>query len=498
MSYFNTEWTTELTVDASPVGLGAVLAQIDPNNPKNRRVVTFASRMLSEVERRYSQVEKEALAAVWGCERLYLYLCGRSFRLVTDNRAVELIFKNPKSDPPLRIKRWALRLMGFDYEIIHRPGAANIADYLSRHPVEADDPTRQCDQTENFIAFISEHALPKAMTRAEILEHTAQDETLIVLKDILNGSGTVDEKTKNVRAIFAKVLDEITITSDGLIMRGSRLILPEALHTRALMIAHEGHQGITKTKSLLRTKVWFPGMDKMTEETIGDCLACQLNSSSQAQPLNMTQMPEKAWDYLAIDFYGPLPNGKELLVIMDECSRFPIVEEVNTTSSEHVLPKLDSAFSMLGIPSELKSDNGPPFNGQKFTDFTDYYGIKHRKVTPEHPMANGLAENFMKNLGKVIRSSKVENRSWRQAMNEFLRNYRSTPHSSTGVAPATLLFGENRTNRLPTISEQSKEMKDYHSLAKANDSRAKSKAKEYADKKGKPSFMTLKLAMKFL
>jgi hypothetical protein len=76
MGYFNKDWRTEVTVDASPVGLGAVLSQYNPNNTKERHIVCFASRLLTEVERRYSQCEKEATAAVWGCGRFWLYLIG--------------------------------------------------------------------------------------------------------------------------------------------------------------------------------------------------------------------------------------------------------------------------------------------------------------------------------------------------------------------------------------------------------------------------------------
>jgi hypothetical protein len=70
------------------VGLGAVCTQFNPDNPGERKIVTFVSKMLTDVEKRYSQVEKEAYAVVWACERLHLYLFGTRFRLVTDNRAV--------------------------------------------------------------------------------------------------------------------------------------------------------------------------------------------------------------------------------------------------------------------------------------------------------------------------------------------------------------------------------------------------------------------------
>ena len=84
------------------MGLGAILVQ-EQNGVK--RAVCFASRSLSDVERRYSQTEKEALAVVWGCERFHLYLYGlEEFTLVTDCKALEAIY-SVKSKPSARIER---------------------------------------------------------------------------------------------------------------------------------------------------------------------------------------------------------------------------------------------------------------------------------------------------------------------------------------------------------------------------------------------------------
>ena len=97
-----------------------------------KRAVAFASRSLSEVERRYSQTEKEALAGVWGCERFNLYLSGLgSFQLVTDCKALEAIY-GPKSKPSAREGRWVLRLMPVKYTVRHVPSGQNFSDCLSR------------------------------------------------------------------------------------------------------------------------------------------------------------------------------------------------------------------------------------------------------------------------------------------------------------------------------------------------------------------------------
>ena len=105
VGYFRKDWETEAISDASPVGLGGVICQYNSVDPTQRHIVCIVSRLLTDVERRYSQVEKEALGVVWLCERATIYLIGHRFRIVVDNRAVMLIYGNSKSKPPARIER---------------------------------------------------------------------------------------------------------------------------------------------------------------------------------------------------------------------------------------------------------------------------------------------------------------------------------------------------------------------------------------------------------
>ena len=80
-----------------------------------------------------------------------------------------------------------------------------------------------------------------------------------------------------------------------------------------------------------------------------------------------------------------------------------------------------------------------------FAQFADYLGFKHRKVTPLWPEANNEVERFMKTFGKVLRTTS----NWKQQMCQFLRNYRATLYCTTGVAPATDLFGRPIRIKLP-------------------------------------------------
>lgn len=105
MGYYNYNKEIKRVVDASPVGLDAILTL-------EEKVVAYASRSLGESESRYSQTEREALAIVWGCEHFDIYLRGAShFQVITEHKLLTTIWKHPK--PPLRIERWGLRLQPY-------------------------------------------------------------------------------------------------------------------------------------------------------------------------------------------------------------------------------------------------------------------------------------------------------------------------------------------------------------------------------------------------
>jgi hypothetical protein len=86
-------------------------------------------------------------------------------------------------------------------------------------------------------------------------------------------------------------------------------------------------------------------------------------------------------------------------------------------------------------------------------------GFKHRKFTPLWPRANGEVERFVKTLKKYINAVKTEGKNWRKEIQVFLRNYRTTPHTTTGVAPSVLLMKRavrnkiRQTNNVDLVSE---------------------------------------------
>jgi transposase InsO family protein len=488
MSYFRPDWVTEVIVDASPVGLGAVLCQYNPLNPMERYFVCFASRLLTATERRYSQAEKEVLVGVWGPEKFWMYLVGRPFVLVTDNRAVQLIFNSSRSKArvPARIERWALRMTQFDFTVVHRPGSTNVADYYSRHPSSSKSGLAEAfmeeARTEKYINTLVAAALPPAITPNEVWQETMKDKELQELAKWIDEPNRGSYKFPNFLAGYSHVRSELSKTKGGLILRANCLIIPSKLREQIVELAHSGHQGIVKTKRLIRSRVWFPGIDRMVEDRVKRCLECQANTDKQQfEPLKPSKLPERPWHTVCGDFFGPMEDGTYWFHNGDEYSRWGGVEEISSTNSTQVENVLDKLFTLFGAPVIYKTDNGPPFNSYSFREFAKKWGFTHRKVTPEWPRANGEAESFMKKLNKVLKTAKIASTPKNKAVQQFLRVYNETPHSTTQIAPNMLLLGFSRSSGIPSMENDSFEHKaKLHETARRNDEIAKAKMeKEY-------------------
>ena len=138
---------------------------------------------------------------------------------------------------------------------------------------------------------------------------------------------------------------------------------------------------------------------------------------------------------------------------------------------------------------------GPPFNSNDFKTYLTKLGIKHETSTPDWPQGNSEAEAFMKPLGKAIRTARAENRNWVQEISRFLLSYRITPHSSTNIPPAQLLFNRPVRGTLPMLNPKDKVL-NRHKEAKMNDAKAKTRARDYANERRHAKQSNLKMGDK--
>ena len=126
LKYFSPQAQTEGQGDASQNGLGFVLLQ-------EGQPVTYARRALTPVEQRYSQIEKELPAQLFGLERHHHYTSGRRVILWTDHKPLVSIYKKPLASAPKRLQRLLLRLQQYDVDLRYKPGSEMyLADTLSR------------------------------------------------------------------------------------------------------------------------------------------------------------------------------------------------------------------------------------------------------------------------------------------------------------------------------------------------------------------------------
>lgn len=120
LAYYNPTADTKILVDASPVGLGGILVQQDDD--EDLKIVAYGSRSLTNVESRYSQTEREALAVLWALEHFHYYIFDNHVTVITDHKPLVSML-TPSSSPPLRIERWLLKMQAYNYTIQYAPGS---------------------------------------------------------------------------------------------------------------------------------------------------------------------------------------------------------------------------------------------------------------------------------------------------------------------------------------------------------------------------------------
>lgn len=135
------------------------------------------------------------------------------------------------------------------------------------------------------------------------------------------------------------------------------------------------------------------------------------------------------------------------LVVVDAHSKWPEVAVMKSTSSERTIKELRSIFSCFGLPQQIVSDNGPQLVSEEFKTFMEENGILHIKSALYHPATNGLTETFVQTMKQALKSSQGT-QSLNRHLCAFLLSYRSTPHTTTKVSPASALLKRKLCTRL--------------------------------------------------
>jgi hypothetical protein len=431
-----------VAADASQNGLGAVLLQTDSEG--NRRPISYASRSLSDTEKRYAVIEKEALAATWACEKFSDYILGTTFSLETDHRPlVPLLSSTDLAKLPARILRFRLRLMRYCPEMFYVQGKnQNTADALSRAP--SSKPTKQdlilVEEVEEFKDAVIRN-LPASDNRLQqIVESQEKDAVCTQVKEYVDQGWPPIMPSIPLMKPYWENRHHLTI-NDGLLMYDTRIVIPQSMQLGTLQQVHAGHLGMTKCKGRAHNSVWWPSITSQIESMCNRCATCTLHKPEKREPLLPLSTPESVpWSRIGTDLFEY--QKREYLVIVDYGSRWLDFKELSSTTSQAVIRTLSEVFATHGTPSVVMSDNGPQFSSQEFQQFARDWGFDHVTSSPRYPQANGAAERAVQTAKKILKKND----------NPYLGllAYRSAP-LQCGKTPSQLLMSRLLRTNVPTV-----------------------------------------------
>lgn len=499
--YYDRNHLTKITTDASPVGIAAIITQVDTSIPEQRqteRVIACTSRSLTKTERKYPQTQREALAMMWGIDKSSYYLAGTKFVVVTDHEPLKYIFGNNvhkglTKRALTRAENYAMRLSQYDFDVETIKSKENRADVLSRCPAILTSRTLkstapQCITTGivGTISASTEEIIRRnpSLTPEELREATRDDPQLQMVIQALQGNHDWDTEI----ADFVRFRKELLFV-DNVLMRGDRMVVPEKLQMKAMVVAHRSHPGMSTTKHLLRKYVWWPRMDRAVEEFVRTCTTCiRLSTSDPPEPMLMSSFPKGPWQNISIDFWSGGDTDTKVLVVADYYSKAIRAEVMKETTSEATIKVLERVFDEWGWPESIKHDNGPQLVSDLFLGWMRSNGVTSLPTTPRNAQENGLVERHMKGITRAFAIAKIEKRRPEEALRQYVCDYNSWPHTVTQLAPRDVLMGRVVKTRFPII-EGTEKHHSFDCIARERDLnfKAKKKASEDRKRKAKPS-----------
>lgn len=372
-----------LTTDASNTGISAILQQENENG--KLQVINWASKKLTEAEKKYSITEKECLGIVWGIEYFEYYLRGRKFDVITDHSAA-VSMKNKKEFGRIKLERMRERIQDYDYNIIHRPGITlTNADYLSRI----------YQVTEDY------------------------DEREKRLKNIMNDSeGNL--YIKNIKNQEYKLIPKIK----------DRQSLMKEVHE-----VNSSHRGRDSMLKELKKKYYWMNMDKSIQNFINNCLICSKNSQKNNGGETFITTSEPL-EIMAADLFF-LDQQNPILTTIDYFTRVASARILKSKEPKIIIKQLNDIFKTMGTPKTLITDNGKEFINKEFEKFLVDNNIIHHRSSPEKHQSNGRIERFHRTLWQDLKKSLNNNipANIEKELEITIQNYNNSTHKGIKMSP---------------------------------------------------------------
>ena len=419
----------------------------------SERPIANVSKSLSETQRKYSQIQKEALSIVLALRKFHQYLYALKFILVTDHLPLLALFNPNKATPTPaanRLARWALMLGQYSYAIEHRRTSAHgNADALRRLPVGPDEQFDAEEEEDDINIVNATKTLSSQLKPTDpetVRKESAKDPTVSTVMRYTREGWPQKRTTVEETEDFRKVADSLSV-EHGCLFYGARVVIPKSLRKAVLDLLYLGHFGIEKMKQLARTAVYWPRLDINIKEHCQSCTTCAEFQNKPAKMSNHPWMlPEKPWSRIhadhAINFMG-----RNWLVIVDVYSKYPCIYPTDSVSTKSTMELLEDSFAHFGYPHSLVTDNAATFTSIEFQQWCKERGIVHLTGAPCHAATNGAAERLVQTFKQAMRKSTLTPKC---ALQEFLVQYRRTP-LSCGYSPCELLNGRKIRTKIDVL-----------------------------------------------
>ena len=474
LHYYDPKIPVTLQCDASQYGLGASLIQ-------NGQPVAFASRSLSSAEKNYAQIEKELLAIVFGALRYDQLIYGLPVVYVeTDHKPLESILRKSINEAPnKRLQRMILRLQRYNLETRYVPGPQLwIADTLSR---QIPEMSSHATAPSVFGVTLEQDKLVSglAVTKASLDEYQRSTDDDPVLAAVISAIPSGDWSDPILSA-FCPVKDDLS-TQDGLVFKGSRLVVPQVNRVQMLEKLHAAHMGIEATRRRARETCYWPGINNDIDRLIRSCAACaQVQPSQQKEPMIQHDVPDGSWQKVGMDFFEV--EGQQFLIMTCYHSNWFEVSEMTRITAAALINQCRHHFGRLGVPVTVVADSGTQFISAEFREFAVQWGFDIALSSPHYHQSNGKAENAVKTAKHIFRKCKLDNNDPHLALLEW----RNTPTEATGTSPAQRMFGRRCRTPLPILKSMLQPDVSGYDASQAKFLKAKKIQADYYNRRAKP------------
>ena len=446
LAYYAPEKELICQCDSSQFGLGTVLLQ-------EGRVVEYASRALTTTETQYAQIEKELLSIYYGLSRFDTYCFGRKVIVENDHKPLLAIYKKSLAAAPKRLQRMWLKLQRYDFDLVIKTSSQLLlADTLSRAFPPAVTETTSFPEELAALSTVdadqmSELKLIASTGTIELINKAAGDdgEYTGLINQIRQGWPDNAADVPTYLRPFHTFADELSV-SGGLVYKGHRLVVPQAVRMYILERLHTAHTGVNACQRRARETVFWPGITVDIRRRIESCAVCSAHQvAQQKEPLMFYPAPARPWEVLGVDIFTIA--DADYLITVDYLTGWFEVDRLQAKASGNIIYCLKQHFARLGLPLQVISDN-VPFASKDFRLFAQRYEFKHTTSSPRYSQSNGRVEAAVKTAKRIMIKAGETNTDPFLALLEF----RNTPSEQLGPSPAQLMFNRRTRTLLPTAN----------------------------------------------